>query len=185
MLLHFSSARDTGIGIPGWIDRTGCSKSFQQVDASTTRHYGGHWTWAWPICNVFPRMMGGKTLGRERRSRSDISLYNIASAAAATAPPSCRARNRSFPAGGYSSSRINPQNRRIIKHRAEQWGLVVEQAFHGRDAVAIVMQSPPFDVSDPGLAVAGHRRLELAEELRQSPRTSTSHCCSFPLCACG
>src|SRR5882672_9414754 len=38
-LLHFS-VRDTGIGIP--LDRQNrLFKSFQQVDASTTRHYGG------------------------------------------------------------------------------------------------------------------------------------------------
>src|SRR5206468_4112530 len=56
-LLHFS-VRDTGIGVP--LDRQNrLFKSFQQVDASTTRHYGGTGL-GLAICKRLTELMGGK-----------------------------------------------------------------------------------------------------------------------------
>src|ERR1051325_2902430 len=56
-LLHFS-VRDTGIGIP--VDRQHrLFKSFQQVDASTTRHYGGTGL-GLAICKRLAELMGGR-----------------------------------------------------------------------------------------------------------------------------
>src|SRR6266581_2461227 len=56
-LLHFS-VRDTGIGIP--LDRQSrLFKSFQQVDASTTRHYGGTGL-GLAIFKRLSELMGGK-----------------------------------------------------------------------------------------------------------------------------
>src|SRR5438552_2368826 len=56
-LLHFS-VRDTGIGIP--LDRQNrLFKSFQQVDASTTRHYGGTGL-GLAICKRLTELLGGK-----------------------------------------------------------------------------------------------------------------------------
>src|SRR2546430_923032 len=60
-VLHFA-VRDTGIGIP--LDKQHrLFKSFQQVDASTTRHYGG--TGPGPgICKPLTHFVGGKIGGR-------------------------------------------------------------------------------------------------------------------------
>jgi CheY-like chemotaxis protein/HPt (histidine-containing phosphotransfer) domain-containing protein len=67
----------------------------------------------------------------------------------------------------------NATNRRIIKHRAEQWGMVVEQAFHGRDALRLLTQSQPFDAAILDLQLPDMDGLALAGEIRQ--KTPAQH----------
>src|SRR6266513_2095924 len=85
-LLHFS-VRDTGIGIP--LDRQGrLFKSFQQVDASTTRHYGGTGL-GLAICKRLTDLMGGRIWVESDGGKGSTFHFTIlAKAAAATAPPS-------------------------------------------------------------------------------------------------
>src|SRR5437764_2857596 len=86
--LHFS-VRDTGIGIPH--DRQNrLFKSFQQVDASTTRHYGGTGL-GLAICKRLSELMGGKIWVESDAGKGATFHFTIlARAAAATAPPSSR-----------------------------------------------------------------------------------------------
>jgi len=63
----------------------------------------------------------------------------------------------------------NPTNRRIIKHRAEQWGMVVEQAVHSQDALRILAQSAPFDAAILDLQLPEMDGLALADEFRKKP----------------
>src|SRR5712671_5830122 len=83
-LLHFS-VRDTGIGIP--LDRQNrLFKSFQQVDASTTRHYGGTGL-GLAICKRLAELMGGKIWVESDSGKGATFHFTIlASAATAIAP---------------------------------------------------------------------------------------------------
>src|SRR5437660_230659 len=166
-LLHFS-VRDTGIGIP--LDRQNrLFKSFQQVDASTTRHYGGTGL-GLAICKRLSELMGGKIWVESDAGKGATFHFTIlASAAAATAPPSWQSAQPQLTGRRLLIIEDNPTNRRIIKHRAEQWGMVVEQAFHGRDALRLVSQSPPFDAAILDLQLPDMDGLDLADELRQQP----------------
>ena len=79
-LLHFS-VRDTGIGIP--LDRQHrLFKSFQQVDASTTRHYGGTGL-GLAICKRLAELMGGKIWVDSDAGKGATFHFTISARAAA------------------------------------------------------------------------------------------------------
>src|SRR2546423_11723228 len=93
-LLHFS-VRDTGIGIP--LDRQNrLFKSFQQVDASTTRHYGGTGL-GLAICKRLTELLGGRIWGESDAGKGATFYFTIsAKAAAASAPPSWQSPQPQF-----------------------------------------------------------------------------------------
>ena len=144
-LLHFS-VRDTGIGIP--LDRQHrLFKSFQQVDASTTRHYGGTGL-GLAICRRLAELMGGRIWVDSQAGKGATFHFTIATkAAAATAPP-----NWQIPQPQLAGRRLlvvedNATNRRIMARRGEQWGVVVECVTTGREALKRVAQNPAFDAA--------------------------------------
>jgi signal transduction histidine kinase/HPt (histidine-containing phosphotransfer) domain-containing protein len=166
-LLHFS-VRDTGIGIP--LDRQNrLFKSFQQVDASTTRHYGGTGL-GLAICKRLSELMGGKIWVESDAAKGATFHFTIlASAAAATAPPSWQSSQPQLAGKRLLMIEDNPTNRRIIKHRAEQWGMVVEQGVTSREALRLVTQTPPFHAAIIDLQLPDLDGITLAEEIRRQP----------------
>jgi len=166
-LLHFS-VRDTGIGIPA--DRQHrLFKSFQQVDASTTRHYGGTGL-GLAICKRLAELMGGRIwvdseLGKGATFHFTITTY----AASATAPPSWQTTQPQLAGKRLLAVEDNPTNRRIIRHRAEQWGMTVECATSGQDALAALGQSSAFDAVLLDLQLPDKEGLSLADEIRGLP----------------
>jgi len=163
-LLHFS-VRDTGIGIP--LDRQNrLFKSFQQVDASTTRHYGGTGL-GLAICKRLSELMGGKIWVESEAAKGAAFHFTIlASAASATAPPSWQSIQPQLAGKRLLIVEDNPTNRRIIKHRAEQWGMLVEQAVTSREACRLVAQSAPFDAAILDLQLPDMDGIKLANEIR-------------------
>src|SRR5690348_16357314 len=166
-LLHFS-VRDTGIGIP--LDRQNrLFKSFQQVDASTTRHYGGTGL-GLAICKRLSELMGGKIWVESAAGKGSTFHFTIlASAASATAAPSWQSSQPQLTGKRLLLVEDNPTNRRIIKHRAEQWGMVFEQALHGRDALRLISQSAAFDAAILDLQLPDMDGFAVAEQIRQKP----------------
>ncbi len=167
-LLHFS-VRDTGIGIP--LDRQSrLFKSFQQVDASTTRHYGGTGL-GLAICKRLAELMGGKIWVESAAGKGATFHFTIlATAAAATSPPSWQSAQPQLAGRRLLLIEDNATNRRIIKHRAEQWGMVVEQAVNSRDALRFLAQSPPFQAAIVDLQLPDMEGMALAEEIRRQPQ---------------
>ena len=170
-LLHFS-VRDTGIGIP--LDRQNrLFKSFQQVDASTTRHYGGTGL-GLAICKRLAELMGGKIWVESDSAKGATFHFTIlASAASATSPPSWQSAQPQLTGKRLLLVEDNATNRRIIKHRAEQWGMVVEQAINSRDGLRLLAQSAPFDAAILDLQLPDMDGLTLAAEIRQ--KTAAQH----------
>jgi signal transduction histidine kinase/HPt (histidine-containing phosphotransfer) domain-containing protein len=170
-LLHFS-VRDTGIGIP--LDRQNrLFKSFQQVDASTTRHYGGTGL-GLAICKRLSELMGGKIWVESDAAKGATFHFTIlASAASATAPPSWQSSQPQLGGKRLLIVEDNSTNRRIIKHRAEQWGMVVEQAVTSREALRLITQTPPFHAAIVDLQLPDLDGITLAEEIRR--QTSGTH----------
>src|SRR2546423_2940221 len=131
-LLHFS-VRDTGIGIP--LERQHrLFKSFQQVDASTTRHYGGTGL-GLAICKRLTDLMGGKIWVESDAGKGSTFHFTVlAKAAAATAPPSWQSAQPQLNGKRLLVVEDNSTNRGIITHRGSQWGLVVDTAPNSREA---------------------------------------------------
>jgi signal transduction histidine kinase/HPt (histidine-containing phosphotransfer) domain-containing protein/BarA-like signal transduction histidine kinase len=163
-LLHFS-IRDTGIGIP--LDRQSrLFKSFQQVDASTTRHYGGTGL-GLAICKRLAELMGGKVWVESDAGKGATFHFTIlAKAAAATAPPSWQTTQSQLAGKRVLIVEDNQTNRRIIAQRAAQWGLVVESASNSRDGLRLLAQSNSFDAVILDLQLPDMDGLTLAEEIR-------------------
>jgi signal transduction histidine kinase/HPt (histidine-containing phosphotransfer) domain-containing protein/BarA-like signal transduction histidine kinase len=164
-LLHFS-VRDTGIGIP--LDRQNrLFKSFQQVDASTTRHYGGTGL-GLAICKRLSELMGGKIWVESDAAKGATFHFTIlASAASATAPPSWQSAQPQLAGKRLLIVEDNSTNRRIIKHRAEQWGMVVEQALTSREALRLLTQTPAYHAAIIDLQLPEVDGITLAEEIRK------------------
>ena len=193
-LLHFS-VRDTGIGIA--LDKQHrLFKSFQQVDSSTTRHFGGTGL-GLAISKRLVELMGGRIWvespngaeggggkwegGAGAHPRSSV-LYPPSSGpgpgatfhftiltrgAAAGSPPAWQSPQvqltgkRALIAGDGTSST------RILRHRLVQWGLVVEVAARGRDALAVMEKGKVFDVVILDAGLPGGEGFEVARDIRR------------------
>jgi len=166
-LLHFT-VRDTGIGIP--LDRQNrLFKSFQQVDASTTRHYGGTGL-GLAISKRLTELMGGKIWVESDSGKGAIFHFTlVAKAAAATAPPSWQAPQPQLAGKRLLVVEENQTNRRIIIHRAEQWGMSVHALASSNEALKILSQGAAFDAAILDLQLADMDGLALAYEIRSHP----------------
>jgi CheY-like chemotaxis protein/HPt (histidine-containing phosphotransfer) domain-containing protein len=163
-LLHFS-VRDTGIGIP--LERQNrLFKSFQQVDASTTRHYGGTGL-GLAISKRLTELMGGKIWVESDTGKGATFHFTIvARAAAATVPPGWQAVQPQLVGKRLLVVEENQTNRRIIMHRAEQWGMIVQAAATSKEALKTLGQGAAFDAAILDLQLPDMDGLALANEIR-------------------
>jgi len=166
-LLHFS-VRDTGIGIP--LDKQHrLFKSFQQVDASTTRHYGGTGL-GLAICKRLVELLGGRIwVDSDSGNGATFHFTILTKAAMASSPPTWQ-----LPQPQLSGRRLlivedNAFNQRILQRRAEQWGMTVEIASNSQDTFSLLAQRPPFDAAILDLQLPDMDGLTLAAEIRRRP----------------
>ena len=166
-LLQFS-VRDTGIGIP--LDRQDrLFKSFQQVDASTARHYGGTGL-GLAISKRLAELMGGKIwVESEAGQGSTFHFTILVQAPAATAPVLWQSAQPMLSAKRLLVIEDNRTNRRIIAQRAEQWGMTIEATENGPKALAIVQGGEHFDTIILDLQLPDMDALMLATEIRKLP----------------
>jgi signal transduction histidine kinase/CheY-like chemotaxis protein/HPt (histidine-containing phosphotransfer) domain-containing protein len=166
-LLHFC-VRDTGVGIP--LDKQHrLFKSFQQVDASTTRHYGGTGL-GLAICKRLVELMGGRIWVDSDLGRGAAFHFTILTkASAATTPPNWQLPQQQLAGKRLLVIEDNTTNQQIIQHRAEQWGMTVETAATSREAFARLAANVPFDVVLVDLQLPDMDGLSLADEIRKQP----------------
>ena len=164
-LLHFS-VRDTGIGIP--LEKQGrLFKSFQQVDASTTRHYGGTGL-GLAICKRLTELLEGKIWVESAAGQGATFHFTIlAKAASTTAPPNWQTPQQQLAGRRLLVVEDNATNRRIIQHRARHWGMLVECAATGKDALALSAGNSPRDAVIVDLQLPDMDGLTLADEIRK------------------
>ncbi|TAK97382.1 MAG: response regulator [Verrucomicrobia bacterium] len=166
-LLHFS-VRDTGIGIPVEKHHR-LFKSFQQVDASTTRHYGGTGL-GLAICKRLVELMGGRIWVESGAGKGATFHFTILTRAAAAAV----SPNWQLPQPQLAGRRVlvvsgNATNTRILRQRAEQWGMIAECVAEDRGALAALGRGERFDALVLDYQPAAGDGLELAERIRLLP----------------
>jgi signal transduction histidine kinase/HPt (histidine-containing phosphotransfer) domain-containing protein len=167
-LLHFS-VRDTGIGIP--VDKQHrLFKSFQQVDASTTRHYGGTGL-GLAICKRLVELLGGKIWVESDSGKGATFHFTVLTrASAATAPPTWQLPQPQLAGKHLLIVEDNASNGRILRHRAEQWGMKVEDSPIAHDALNLLAHAKePFDAIIVDLQIPDMDGFTLIGEIRKLP----------------
>ncbi|GAA3443748.1 response regulator [Planomonospora venezuelensis] len=167
--VHISVA-DTGVGIPA--DRqAGLFDAFTQVDASTTRRYGGTGL-GLTISRQLVELMGG-TIGLTSRpghgSRFHFTLSLPDAAAPSVTPP---------PPADLAGVRVlvvddNRTNRTVVHDLLTSWGMRAHSSPDAHDALAVLRDAAgsgdPFGVALLDMHMPGFDGLQLARAVAADP----------------
>ncbi|MCA1811730.1 MAG: response regulator, partial [Halobacteriales archaeon] len=160
--VHFAVA-DTGIGIPAdRFDRL--FRSFSQVDSSTTRTYGGTGL-GLAISKRLVELMGGRIWAESTPGKGSTFHFTI-SGEVATLPP--RRTHGDVALTGKRALVVDDSatNRRILTAQLRRWGLEVEEASGGADALAR-LAARPFDLALVDRRMPDMDGLELCRRVRE------------------
>jgi PAS domain S-box-containing protein len=159
------SVRDTGIGIPAdRLDRL--FKSFSQVDASTTRHFGGTGL-GLCISKRLTELMGGSIAVESEEGRGSNFFFEII-VASAPAQKKLFQRGRS---AGVEGRRVlivddNATNRRLLALQTEGWGLEPRVVAGPHAALKCLEGGERFDAAILDMQMPGMDGVGLAEQIR-------------------
>jgi CheY-like chemotaxis protein len=166
--LHFA-VRDTGIGIPpDRMDRL--FRSFSQVDASTTRKYGGTGL-GLAVSKRLAEMMGGTVWAESAGVPGKGSTFHVT--ITAQAAPELRARPHL--AGEQPELRgkrllivdDNATNRRILTLQTRAWGLLSRDTGSPQEALEWLHRGDPFDLAILDMRMPEMDGTTLAAEIRK------------------
>jgi signal transduction histidine kinase/DNA-binding response OmpR family regulator/HPt (histidine-containing phosphotransfer) domain-containing protein len=170
-LLHFA-VRDTGIGI----DPEGMARlfrSFTQVDASTTRKYGGSGL-GLVISKRLAELMGGAMWAESQPNVGSTFYFTIAAQAA----PLKLKPYQQPPLHLLTNKQVlivddNATNRRILFLQTQSWGMVPQVCESGEAALALIRTCPtPFDVALLDMQMPEIDGLELAKQIKAIPSSA-------------
>ena len=166
--LHFA-VRDTGIGIPASrLDRL--FQAFSQVDASTTRRYGGTGL-GLAVSKRLAEMMGG-TMWAESAGIGQGSTFHftIAARLAPDHQPPSRPADVQLQLVGRSILIVddNATNRRILTLQTQGWGMLPRATGSPREALTWLQNGDAFDMAILDLHMPELTGTELAAAIRQS-----------------
>ncbi len=164
--LHFA-VRDTGIGLT----ENGKSRLFQkfsQADSSTRRKYGGTGL-GLAISKLLAELMGG-TMWVESAGPGQGSTFRFSIDAPPAELPAGTKRDHSAELPALQGKRIlvvddNATNRRILHLQMAQWGLHVQDAQGGEQALA-TLQEQRFDLAIVDMHMPGTDGTTLAQRIR-------------------
>ena len=173
--LHIS-IRDTGIGIPAdRMDRL--FVSFSQVDASTTRKYGGTGL-GLTICRRLAELMGG-TAWLESPAPQTAEMKNKPGGPGSVAHVTLRVDaapgEPTVPANSLAllqGKRVlivddNETNRKILIIQAQAWGMQPRHTEFPREALTWIRNNEPFDLAILDMQMPEMDGLMLAHEIRR------------------
>ena len=144
--LHFS-VRDTGIGIPA--ERLSrLFHSFSQVDASTTRRYGGTGL-GLVVSKRLAEMMGGTIWVESEAGQGSTFHFTIEAPAV---PGEQLSSWQTVHQPDLTGKQVlivddNPTNRYILSHQTTAWGMRPTLVESGAQALALIRQGIPFDLA--------------------------------------
>jgi PAS domain S-box-containing protein len=173
--LHFT-VRDTGIGIPP--DRLNrLFQAFSQVDASTTRKYGGTGL-GLAVSKRLSELMGGtmwvESEGRPGKGSAFHFTIRAPEAAEAQARPALWGEAPELRGRSVLVVDDNATNRRILTLETERWGMQARATGSPQEALAWVRQGVPFDLAIVDLQMPEMDGVELAQALRAVPAAPAS-----------
>jgi PAS domain S-box-containing protein len=164
--LNFT-VRDTGIGIPA--DRLGrLFQAFSQVDASTTRKYGGTGL-GLAVSKRLSELMGG-TMWVESEGvpgKGSAFHFTVQAPEATETPSRSHLHGESPELRGRSVLIVddNDTNRRILTLQTQSWGMLPRATGSPHEALERVRQGARFDLAILDLHMPEMDGIELAEAL--------------------
>ena len=167
--LHFT-VRDTGIGIP--VDRVGrLFQAFSQVDASTTRKYGGTGL-GLAVSKRLSELMGGTmwVASEGVPGKGSAFHFTVQAPVAAELPRRSHLHGESPELRGRSVLIVddNDTNRRILTLQTQSWGMLPRAAGSPHEALEWVRQGARFDLAILDLHMPEMDGVELAEAIRRA-----------------
>ena len=166
--LHFT-VRDTGIGIPA--DRVGrLFQAFSQVDASTTRKYGGTGL-GLAVSRRLSELMGG-TMWVESEGvpgKGSVFHFTVQALEATELPRRPHLHGDSPELRGRSVLIVddNATNRRILTLQTQSWGMQPRATGSPHEALEWVRQGARFDLAILDLHMPEMDGVDLAEAIRR------------------
>jgi PAS domain S-box-containing protein len=164
--LHFT-VRDTGIGIP--LDRLNrLFRAFSQVDASTTRKYGGTGL-GLAVSKRLSEMMGGtmwvESAGVPGKGSAFHFTIRVPEAAEAQVRPALQGEAPELRGRSVLIVDDNATNRRILTLQTQGWGMQPRATGSPEEALEWARQGAPFDLAVLDLHMPEMDGVELAEAL--------------------
>jgi CheY-like chemotaxis protein len=164
--LHFS-VRDTGIGIP--VDRMDrLFLSFSQVDASTTRKYGGTGL-GLVISRRLAEMMGGEIWVESKPGKGTTFHFTIVAEIVETAP--AQTQIASLLGRRVLIVDDNPTNRFILQEQTRRWKMKPVLVESGAAALAELARDASFDLAILDMNMPEMDGLDLAKAIRSRPES--------------
>ena len=166
------AVKDTGIGIPSTkLERL--FKAFSQVDASTTRQYGGTGL-GLVISKKLSELMGGKIWVESQQGVGSTFYFTItAQVAPAIATPVIQ---QSLAGKRVLLVDDNDTNRHILTQYAQSWQMPSQAAASGAEALEIIHKGDRFDLAILDMQMPSMDGLMLAAKIH-----AIADCQSLPL----
>ncbi|WP_219903923.1 response regulator [Stenomitos frigidus] len=166
------AVKDTGIGIPSTkLERL--FKAFSQVDASTTRQYGGTGL-GLVISKKLSELMGGKMWVESQPGVGSTFYFTIAAQVAPeVATPVIQ---HSLVGKRVLLVDDNATNRQILTQYTQSWQMLAQAAASGAEALELMRRGERFDLAVLDMQMPVIDGLMLAAEMRTIPS-----CQSLPL----
>lgn len=162
------AVKDTGIGI-STESLNRLFQPFSQVDASTTRHYGGTGL-GLVISQRLCQMMGGRIwVDTEVGKGSTFSFTVATQAMQSTAPIELKVDFSQLAGKRLLIVDDNATSGRMLVQHLAAWGMLTRVARSGLEALALLSQEQLFDVVLIDKQMPGMDGLALAAEIRKHP----------------